>query len=129
MSGGSILGGGTTRDDGDPQTVAYPLQNSLRTLQLGGDAQRTGLHADAFQKGFALPPGAGTRLPHQKGRGPQFFRREKTAKPEYVHTLNGSGVAVGRTVAAILENYQQPDGSVKVPEVLIPYMGGVEYIK
>ena len=50
-------------------------------------------------------------------------------KPEFVHTLNGSGVAVGRTVAAILENYQQADGSVKVPEVLIPYMGGVEVIK
>ena len=51
------------------------------------------------------------------------FRRESGSKPEYVHTLNGSGVAVGRTVAAILENYQQEDGSVKVPEVLIPYMG------
>ncbi len=56
------------------------------------------------------------------------FRREPKAKPEFVHTLNGSGVAVGRTVAAILENYQQPDGSVKVPEALLPYMGGVEYI-
>ena len=43
-------------------------------------------------------------------------------RAEYVHTLNGSGLAVGRTVAAILENYQQPDGSVKVPKVLIPYM-------
>ena len=43
--------------------------------------------------------------------------------PEFVHTLNGSGVAVGRTVAAILENYQQADGSVVVPEVLRPYMG------
>ena len=51
------------------------------------------------------------------------FRREKGAKPELVHTLNGSGVAVGRTVAAILENYQQADGSVKVPEALIKYMG------
>ena len=50
------------------------------------------------------------------------FRREAGAKPEFVHTLNGSGVAVGRTVAAILENYQQADGSVKVPEVLVPYM-------
>ncbi|WP_342558204.1 serine--tRNA ligase [Metasolibacillus sp. FSL K6-0083] len=52
------------------------------------------------------------------------FRREQGAKPEYVHTLNGSGLAIGRTVAAILENYQQADGSVKVPEVLVPYMGG-----
>ncbi|MBQ2661711.1 MAG: serine--tRNA ligase [Clostridia bacterium] len=51
------------------------------------------------------------------------FKRDKNSKAELVHTLNGSGVAVGRTVAAILENYQQADGSVKVPEVLVPYMG------
>ena len=51
------------------------------------------------------------------------FRRDAKSKPEYVHTLNGSGLAVGRTVAAILENYQQADGSVVVPEVLRPYMG------
>lgn len=57
------------------------------------------------------------------------FRRETKGKPEFVHTLNGSGLAIGRTVAAILENYQQEDGSVKVPEALQPYMGGVEVIK
>jgi len=51
------------------------------------------------------------------------FRRDTKSKPEYVHTLNGSGLAVGRTVAAILENYQQADGSVVIPEVLRPYMG------
>lgn len=56
------------------------------------------------------------------------FRREKNGKPEHVHTLNGSGLAIGRTVAAILENYQQPDGSVVIPEVLRPYMGGKEKI-
>ncbi|WEA37322.1 serine--tRNA ligase [Lysinibacillus fusiformis] len=56
------------------------------------------------------------------------FRREPNAKPEYVHTLNGSGLAIGRTVAAILENYQQADGSVVIPEVLRPYMGGKEVI-
>lgn len=56
------------------------------------------------------------------------FRREAKAKPEYLHTLNGSGLAVGRTVAAILENYQQEDGSVKIPKVLVPYMGGIEVI-
>ena len=50
------------------------------------------------------------------------FRRDKKSKPELVHTLNGSGVAIGRTVAAILENYQNEDGSVTVPEVLRPYM-------
>jgi len=57
------------------------------------------------------------------------FRREQKGKTEYVHTLNGSGLAVGRTVAAILENYQQEDGSVLIPEVLRPYMGGKEVIK
>ena len=46
----------------------------------------------------------------------------------YVHTLNGSGLAVGRTMAAVIENYQQADGSIKVPDVLVPYMGGVEVI-
>ena len=51
------------------------------------------------------------------------FRRDKGSKPELVHTLNGSGLAVGRTVAAILENYQREDGGVDVPEVLKPYMG------
>lgn len=53
------------------------------------------------------------------------FRRDAKAKPEFVHTLNGSGLAIGRTVAAILENYQQADGSVTIPDVLVPYMGGV----
>ncbi|MGJ9459206.1 serine--tRNA ligase [Oceanobacillus sp. CF4.6] len=57
------------------------------------------------------------------------FRRDANGKPEYVHTLNGSGLAIGRTVAAILENYQQEDGTVIVPEVLHGYMGGKEVIK
>lgn len=56
------------------------------------------------------------------------FRREAKGKPELVHTLNGSGLAVGRTLLAILENYQQEDGSVVIPEVLRPYMGGLEKI-
>ncbi len=51
------------------------------------------------------------------------FRRAGAKKPEYVHTLNGSGLAVGRTVIAILENYQQPDGSILIPEALQPYLG------
>ncbi|KZL88419.1 serine--tRNA ligase [Clostridium magnum] len=57
------------------------------------------------------------------------YKETPKDKPQYVHTLNGSGVAVGRTVAAILENYQQADGSVIIPEVLRPYMGGREVIK
>ncbi|GIO35058.1 MULTISPECIES: serine--tRNA ligase [Paenibacillus] len=56
------------------------------------------------------------------------YRPEPKAKPEFVHTLNGSALAVGRTVAAILENYQQEDGSVIVPDVLQPYMGNVKVI-
>jgi seryl-tRNA synthetase len=56
------------------------------------------------------------------------FRPEAKGKVGYVHTLNGSGLAVGRTVAAILENYQQEDGSVVIPEALRPYMGGLEKI-
>jgi seryl-tRNA synthetase len=56
------------------------------------------------------------------------FRKEPKAKPEFVHTLNGSGLAVGRTVSAILENYQKQDGTVVVPEALRPYMDGRDVI-
>ena len=55
--------------------------------------------------------------------------RDENGKVQYVHTLNGSGLAVGRTVAAILENYQNEDGSVTIPEALVPYMGGITVIK
>jgi seryl-tRNA synthetase len=54
--------------------------------------------------------------------------KRKDGKSDFVHTLNGSGLAVGRTFVAILENYQQPDGSVIIPEALRPYMGGLEKI-
>lgn len=56
------------------------------------------------------------------------YRPEKEAKPEFVHTLNGSGLAVGRTLAAILENYQQADGSIIIPAALRPYLNGLEQI-
>ena len=56
------------------------------------------------------------------------FRRDESGKVEFVHTLNGSGLAVGRTLIAVLENYQQADGSVVIPEALQPYMGGVDRI-
>lgn len=65
---------------------------------------------------------------YQARRANIRFRSEKGAKPQFVHTLNGSGVAVGRTVAAILENYQNEDGSITIPEVLRPYMRGLEKI-
>lgn len=56
------------------------------------------------------------------------FRNPETGKPELLHTLNGSGLAVGRCLVAVLENYQQADGRIRVPEVLKPYMGGLELI-
>ena len=64
------------------------------------------------------------RRMNMRYKDPEHFKGTR-----YVHTLNGSGLAVGRTMAAILENYQQADGSVKVPEVLVPYMGGMEVIE
>ena len=57
------------------------------------------------------------------------WRNPAAGKPELVHTLNGSGVAVGRALVAILENYQQGDGTVMVPAVLTPYMGGTAVLK
>jgi seryl-tRNA synthetase len=57
------------------------------------------------------------------------YRPAPGAKPEFIHTLNGSGLAVGRTLVAILENYQQKDGSVVIPEVMRPYMHGLERIE
>lgn len=68
-------------------------------------------------------------LDFQARRANIRFRREGGGKPEFLHTLNGSGLAVGRTTAAILENFQMEDGSVVIPEVLRKYMGGVEVIR
>jgi len=64
----------------------------------------------------------------QARRASLRYRPEAKAKPRFVHTLNGSGLAVGRTVVAVLENYQQADGSVAIPDALRPYMGGLERI-
>lgn len=66
---------------------------------------------------------------YQARRANIRFRRDAGSKPEFVHTLNGSGLAIGRTVAALLEHYQQEDGSIRIPEVLRPYMGGLEKIE
>ncbi len=65
----------------------------------------------------------------QARRGNIRFRREPGARPEFVHTLNGSGLALPRTLIAVMENYQQADGSIVVPEVLRPYMGGIDIIR
>ena len=56
------------------------------------------------------------------------FRAKGAKKPELLHTLNGSGLAVGRTLVAVLENYQNSDGTITVPEVLVPYMNGLTQI-
>lgn len=66
---------------------------------------------------------------YQARRANIKYRDNSTKKVKYVHTINGSGLAVGRTVAAILENYQQADGSVKIPKILKPYFNGKDYIK
>ena len=58
----------------------------------------------------------------------QCFENLEAIVESIDHSLNGSGLAVGRTMAAVIENYQQPDGTVRVPDVLVPYMGGVEVI-
>jgi len=57
------------------------------------------------------------------------WRNPETGKPELLHTLNGSGLAVGRTLVAVMENYQQADGSIRVPEALRDYMGGLAVLK
>lgn len=66
---------------------------------------------------------------YQARRANIKFRRDPKGKPEFVHTLNGSGLAIGRTWAAIIENYQTEDGKIKIPEVLQPYMGGLKFIE
>ena len=66
---------------------------------------------------------------YQARRANIRYKPRGKSKPEFVHTLNGSGLAVGRTWLAILENYQQADGTVRVPEALVPYMGGERVIR
>jgi seryl-tRNA synthetase len=66
--------------------------------------------------------------PAEEG-GDQKKKKQKKPKPELCHSINGSGLAVGRALVAVLENYQRPDGSVVVPEVLRPYMGGLEILE
>ncbi|MGN7457365.1 serine--tRNA ligase [Paenibacillus pasadenensis] len=120
-------------------------QNAERVLQLLGLPYRvlqlcTGDMGFSAAKTYDLEvwlPSAGTYREisscsncedFQARRAGIRFRRDAKSKPEFVHTLNGSGLAVGRTVAAVLENYQQADGTIVVPEVLRSYMGGIEKI-
>jgi len=64
----------------------------------------------------------------QSRRASIRYREKSSGKPRFLHTLNGSGLGLPRTLIAVLENYQQPDGSVIVPDVLKPWMGGIERI-
>jgi len=80
------------------------------------------------RKGFMEISSCSNCLDFQARRSNIRFKRDPKARTEFVHTLNGSGLAVGRTAAAILENYQQKDGSVLIPEALRPYMDGLERI-
>jgi seryl-tRNA synthetase len=80
------------------------------------------------QNGFREISSCSNYEAFQARRAQIRFRRAGGAKPEYVHTLNGSGLAIGRAWIAILENYQQRDGSIIIPEVLRPYMNGMERI-
>ena len=64
----------------------------------------------------------------QARRAQARWRNPETGKPELLHTLNGSGLAIGRTLVAVMENYQDAEGNIAVPDVLKPYMGGIEKI-
>lgn len=100
----------STADLGFSQSKKYDLEVWMPSYALRGDFFLQQLRR------FPGPPG---QYPLQAGEG---------ARPEFVHTLNGSGIAVGRCLAALIENYQQEDGSVVIPEVLRPYMGGLDRI-
>ena len=124
---------GLTRD---AETILQKLGLHYRVVTLStGDM--SGASAKTYDIEVCLPSQNAVREisscsnfeSYQARRAQIRFRRAGGAKPEYVHTLNGSGLAVGRTWLAILENYQQQDGSVVIPEALRPYMGGEEKIE
>jgi seryl-tRNA synthetase len=121
---------------GDAEAVCRGLGIPYRLLRMcTGDL---GFHAAAKYDLELWAPGVGEWLEvssvsnctdFQARRANIRYRPEKGAKPRYVHTLNGSGLALPRVMIAVLETYQQADGSVTVPEVLWPYMGGIEAIR
>ena len=103
---------------------------TLSTADLGFGAAKT-YDLEVWlpsQKAFREISSCSNYEAFQARRAQIRFRRSGGAKPEFVHTLNGSGLAIGRTWIAILENYQQADGSIAIPEVLRPYMRGLESI-
>lgn len=117
---------------GHAERILQLLELPYRTMQLcGGDmgasATRT-LDLEVWlpsQDCYREISSCSTFGDYQARRMQARWRNPETGKPELLHTLNGSGLAIGRTLVAIMENYQQEDGSVQLPAVLVPYMGGV----
>jgi len=120
---------------GDAEAICRGLGITYRVVQMcTGDLSFT---AAAKYDLEVWAPGCGEWLEvsscsnfmdFQARRANLRYRPEPGARPEYLHTLNGSGLALPRTMIAVMENYQQADGSIVVPEVLRPYMGGIERI-
>jgi seryl-tRNA synthetase len=119
----------------DAEAVCNALEIPYRTVQLS--AGELGFNAvEAFDIEVWAPgcrewlevSSCSNCTDFQARRANIRYRKEKGARPEHPHTLNGSGLALPRTLIAVLENYQQPDGSVLIPEALRPYMGGLERI-
>lgn len=117
---------------GHAERILQLLELPYRTMQLcGGDmgasAART-LDLEVWlpsQDCYREISSCSSFEDYQARRMQARWRNPETGKPELLHTLNGSGLAIGRTLVAIMENYQQEDGSVHIPAVLVPYMGGV----
>ncbi|HDZ09808.1 serine--tRNA ligase [Pseudohongiella sp.] len=117
---------------GHAERILQLLELPYRTMQLcGGDmgasAART-LDLEVWlpsQDCYREISSCSTFEDYQARRMQARWRNPETGKPELLHTLNGSGLAIGRTLVAIMENYQQEDGTVHIPAVLVPYMGGV----
>jgi seryl-tRNA synthetase len=120
----------------DAEDICRELDIPHRVIEMcSGDL---GFHAAKKYDLELWAPGAGEWLEvsscsnvgdFQARRANIRFRRQPGAKPEFVHTLNGSGLALPRVMIAVMENYQQPDGTILVPEALRPYMGGLEVIR
>jgi seryl-tRNA synthetase len=104
---------------------------SLSTGDLGFGAAKT-YDLEVWlpgQQGFKEISSCSNFTDFQARRASIRFRRAEGEKPEFVHTLNGSGLAIGRTLVAVLENYQREEGSIEIPQALRPYFGGDEIRK
>ena len=117
------------------ENILKKLELNFRTMLLcGGDlgfASAKTIDLEVWlpgQNNYREISSCSNFLDFQARRLQARFRPEAKAKPELVHTLNGSGLAVGRTLVAVLENYQDGEGKIQVPDVLRPYLGGASVI-